>query len=130
MVKGEKREILSRLIRVWIMFSIVVTGSICYFIFPEQGLYMLLSSCGIAFSYYMMLCRRTWQWQEAFIFLSVTAMTVYACIFPEQWNGFLFLAPLGYWFYALGKTLHIGKTYKEAWIDLFCTPKKTGLSKK
>ena len=125
MTTSARREILSRLLRVWVMFTIVVTGSICYFVFPEQGLYMLLSSCGGAFSYYLLLCRKTWEWNEVIIFLSVVAITVYAYVSPEQWNGFLFLPQLAYWFYALGKTLHIGRAYKEAWFDLFITPKKS-----
>ena len=129
MVKSERREILSRLIRVWLMFSIVVAGSICYFVFPDQGGNILLSSCGIAFSYYLLLCGRTWQWREVGIFLSVAAITGYAFVYPEKWNGFLFLPQLGYWFYAVGRTLHIGKVYKGAWIHFFCKSKKPRLSK-
>lgn len=85
----------------------MVAGITCAFVFPEQGMNMAGSSILIAFSYLTVLFRPKKQWMESLILLSVITVTIFAYIFPETWNGALFLVQLLYFFYGIGKALII-----------------------
>lgn len=99
----EKQETLLRLSRASIMLLIALLGVACFFLFPEQGLYMSASCTFIAFSYFTLLHYPKRQLLEFCILLSVLTTTAYAYFSTKDWAQWLFLSQLLYFAYGMGK---------------------------